>query len=58
MEAIVHSKDYERLYMNYYYNFVTKEQLKKYVLIHEKLPDHGITAEEYNKWWANEISNI
>ena len=49
MEAIVHSKDYERLYMNYYYNFVTKEQLKKYVLIHEKLPDHGITAEEYTE---------
>ena len=29
--------------------FVTKEQLKKYVLIHEKLPDHGITAEEYTE---------
>lgn len=43
----MHSIDYERLYMNYHYHFVTKEQLKQYVLIHDRFPNHGITMEEY-----------
>ena len=47
--AVVHSEDFERLQTNYSFNFVTKAQLRRYVVIHEKRPEYGITAVEFTE---------
>lgn len=45
----VHSEDFERLQTNYSFNFVTKAQLRRYVVIHGKRPEYGITSEEFTE---------
>lgn len=43
------SKKFEDYKSKYEKNWITKETLRKWVAIYEKLPDMGITAEEYQE---------
>lgn len=46
---VTHSADYERLKKNYEMNFVTIDQLRRYVALHEKRESVGITPEEFEE---------
>lgn len=44
-----HSADFSRLQKNYEMNYVTIEQLRRYVALHEKRASVGISAEEFTE---------
>lgn len=44
-----HSPKFEYFKTQYELNYITKETLKKYVLIGQKKPERGITADEYEE---------
>ena len=48
-KTVAHSADFEKLKEQYDKGYMTKATLKKWVQIHEKRPDRGITAEEYKE---------
>lgn len=47
--TVTHSDDFERLKTNYGFNFVTAAQLRRYVAIHLKRPEYGITSDEFTE---------
>lgn len=44
-----HSAKFEELKNKYERNYITKATIKKWVLINDKRPGAGITAEEYEE---------
>jgi hypothetical protein len=48
-KAVEHSPKFEYFKTQYEKNYITKETLKKYVLIGLKKPAKGITAAEYEE---------
>lgn len=51
-----HSAKYEELKAKYEKNYITKATLKKWVLINDKRPGAGITAEEYEEITGDEYA--
>ena len=51
-----HSAKYEELKVKYEKNYITKATLKKWVLINDKRPGAGITAEEYKEITGEEYA--
>ena len=43
------SRDFEKLKTKWDMNYITEETLRKYVVLHEKNPNVGITAEEFTE---------
>lgn len=48
-KKVSHSAKFEYFKEQYEKNYITKDTLKKYVLIGLKKPDRGITAAEYEE---------
>lgn len=49
MATTKHSKDFEKYNTYYRMNFMTREQLQRWVVINAKHPNKGITGEEYKE---------
>ena len=54
MATTEHSAKFEELKAKYEKNYITKATLKKWVLINDKRPGAGITAEEYKELTGDE----
>ncbi len=54
MATTEHSAKFEELKAKYEKNYITKDTLKKWVVINNKRPGAGITAEEYKQITGDE----
>lgn len=48
-KKVTHSPKFDYFKRQYEKNYITKDTLKKYVLIGQKKPDRGITEAEYEE---------